>query len=58
MRRVGEEFGIMGGFGMAGERVEYRGGINPRIEIQIGAATPLEISGRDLLAAGGAIFIL
>ena len=51
LRRIGEEFGIMGGFGTTGARVEYRGGINPHIEIQIGADTPVELSGRELLAA-------
>lgn len=50
-RRIAEEFGISGGFGMTGERVNYWGGLNPRIEIQIGADTPVELSGRDLLAA-------
>ena len=50
-RRIAEEFGISGGFGMKGERVDYWGGINPRVEIQIGADTPVELSGRELLAA-------
>jgi len=31
--------------------VNYWGGSNPRIEIQIGADTPVELSGRELLAA-------
>jgi len=51
VRRIGEEFGIMGGFGWDGASVEYRGGINPRIEIRVGADTPVELSGRGLLAA-------
>ena len=51
MRRIGEEFGISGGFGWDGVWVEYRGGINPRIEICVGADTPMELFGRELLAA-------
>jgi len=50
-RRIAEEFGISGGFGMTGMRVDYWGGLNPRVEIQIGADTPVELSGRELLAA-------
>ena len=50
-RRIAEEFGIQGGFGRSGELVNYWGGRNPRIEIQIGADTPVELSGRELLAA-------
>jgi len=49
-RRIAEEFGISGGFGMTGEQVNYWGGINPRVEIQIGADTPVELSGCELLA--------
>ena len=50
-RRIAEEFGISGGFGMTCDRVNYWGGINPRIEIQIGADTPIELSGCELLTA-------
>lgn len=50
-RRIAEEFGIQGGFSLPGERVDYWGGTNPRIEIQIGADTPVELSGRELLTA-------
>jgi len=50
-RRIAEEFGISGGFGKTGERVNYWGSINPMIEIQIGADAPVELSGRELLAA-------
>lgn len=50
-RRISEELGIQGGFGMVGEWVNYWGGINPRIEIRIGEDTPIELSGRELLAA-------
>jgi hypothetical protein len=49
--RIGEELGIWGGFGMPGLWVDYRGGRNPRVEIRIGAEIPLELSGRELLAA-------
>jgi hypothetical protein len=49
--RIAEEFGIHGGFGAKGVWVDYKGGMNPRIEIRIGAETPVELSGRDLLAA-------
>ena len=50
-RRIAEEFGISGGFGKKGVRVDYWGGINPRVEIQIGADTRVELSGCELLAA-------
>jgi hypothetical protein len=50
-RRVGKEFGIMGGYGKTGERIEYRGGANPRAIIQIGDDPPLVLEGRELLAA-------
>ena len=50
-QRIAEEFGISGGFGRTGERVNYWGGINPRVEIHIGADTPVELSGRELLTA-------
>jgi len=50
-QRIAEEFGISGGFGMTGERVNYWGGINPVIEIQIDADAPVELSGRELLSA-------
>lgn len=50
-QRISEEFGISGGFGMTGERVNYWGGTNPRVEIQIGADVPVELSGRELMAA-------
>ena len=50
-KRIAEEFGISGGFGMTGLRVNYWGGINPRVEIQIGADTPVELAGRELLGA-------
>lgn len=49
-QRIAEEFGISGGFGRTGESVSYWGGINPVIEIAIGADTPVELSGRELLA--------
>ncbi len=51
LARIGEEFGIVGGFSRAGEWVDFRGGRNPRIEIRIGAENPVELSGRELLAA-------
>lgn len=50
-QRIAEEFGISGGFGMTGEQVNYWGGINPRVEIQIDADMPVELSGRELLGA-------
>ena len=50
-RRIGDEFGIMGGYGKTGERIEYRGGTNPRAIIQIGDNPPLVLEGRELLAA-------
>jgi hypothetical protein len=50
-RRISEEFGIQGGFGMRGQWVSYWGGANPGIEIRVGADTPVELSGRELLAA-------
>jgi len=50
-RRVGFEFGSQCGFGMPGTWVDYHGGMNPRIEIRLGADTPVELSGRELLAA-------
>lgn len=41
----------MGGYGTTGERIEYRGGANPRAIIQIGDDPPLVLEGRELLAA-------
>jgi hypothetical protein len=49
--RIAAEFGIMGGFGTSGARIEFRGGKNPRITIEIGNASTVELEGRELLAA-------
>lgn len=49
--RIAEEFGIQGGCGVTGWRVNYWGGANPYVEIQVGAETPVELSGRELLAS-------
>lgn len=50
-RCIGEAFGIVDGYGKAGERIEYRGGANPGAIIQIGDDPPLVLEGRELLAA-------
>ena len=56
-QRIAEEFGISGGFGMTGERVNYWGGTNPVIEIQIGADAPqchhIVAFGREVGTRGG-----
>ncbi|MBE2202973.1 MAG: hypothetical protein IAE94_01350 [Chthoniobacterales bacterium] len=49
--RIAEEFGIAGGFNWSGLAVEYKGGVNPRITIQIGTEPPLELTGGELLSA-------
>lgn len=49
--RIAAEFGIMGGFGAPGVRVEFRGGKTPRITIEIGDGPGVELEGRELLAA-------
>jgi hypothetical protein len=50
-QRIAAEFGIMGGFGAPGVRVEFRGGKTPRITIEIGDGPGVELEGRELLAA-------
>lgn len=50
-RWIAHEFGIAGGYAGDGVRYDYRGGMNPRITIQIDDEPPLDLSGRELLAA-------
>ena len=49
--RIAAEFGIMGGFGAPGLRVDFHGGKTPRITIQIGDAPGIKLEGRELLTA-------
>ena len=49
--RIAYEFGIRGGYGGDGVTIDYWGGRSPRIEIKAGDDAPVQLSGRDLLAA-------
>lgn len=49
--RIAEEFGIQGGFNKAGLGINYHGGSNPRVIIEVGGEPPFILMGRDLLTA-------
>jgi hypothetical protein len=49
--RIAYEFGTMGGYCGEGVWLDYRGGANPRVEIKAAGEEPIQLSGRELLAA-------
>ena len=49
--RIGYEFGIQGGFSSNGIWIDYWGGRNPRIEIKVPHDAPVQLFGREPLAA-------
>ena len=56
--RISEEFGIQGGYRGADFGYDYHGGQNPRITIMVLGEVPVELAGRDLLAAVREVFHL
>ena len=57
--RISDEFGIQGGYRGADFGYDYRhGGQNPRITIMVPGEVPVELSGRELLAAVREVFHL
>jgi len=54
--RIAAEFGIQGGYRGSDFGYDYRGGRNPHITIIVPGDAPVELSGRDLLAAVREIF--
>jgi len=54
--RITEEFGIQGGYRGHDCGYDYHGGLNPRITIMMPGESPVELSGRDLLAAVREVF--
>jgi hypothetical protein len=49
--RIAYEFGTMGGYCGEGVWVDYHGGANPRVKIEVANESDLELEGRELLAA-------